>query len=58
MSVTFGLCHLAFAACGRGHVGNSARAERRLWRLMASKTEETPQKEEMLEMEGPENPAG
>src|SRR5262245_60750242 len=31
-----------------------ARAERRLWRLMASKTEETPQKEEMLEIEGPE----
>src|SRR5262245_18068448 len=31
-----------------------ARAQRRLWRLMASKTEETPQKEEMLEMEGPE----
>src|SRR5262249_41312800 len=33
---------------------NAARAQRRLWRLMASKTEETPQKEEMLEMEGPE----
>src|SRR5262245_2427455 len=33
---------------------NAARAERRLWRLMASKTEETPQKEEMLEIEGPE----
>src|SRR5262245_42899108 len=32
---------------------NSARAQRRLWRLMASKTEETSQKEEMLEMEGP-----
>src|SRR6266576_1156792 len=31
---------------------NAARAQRRLWRLMASKTEETPQKEEM--MEGPE----
>src|SRR5262249_55337272 len=31
-----------------------ARAQRRLWRLMASKTEETPQKEEMPEKEGPE----
>src|SRR6516164_5364595 len=31
-----------------------ARAQRRLWRLMASKTEETSQKEEMPEMEGPE----
>src|SRR5262249_9555408 len=31
-----------------------ARAQRRLWRLMASKTEETPQKEEMLEKDGPE----
>jgi RNA polymerase primary sigma factor len=30
------------------------RPQRRLWRLMASKTEETPQKEEMPEMEGPE----
>src|SRR5215831_3156640 len=33
---------------------NPARAQRRLWRLMASKTEETPQKEEMLEKDGPE----
>src|SRR5262249_57951331 len=33
---------------------NAARAQRRLWRLMASKTEETPQKEEMPEKEGPE----
>src|SRR6516165_4476139 len=33
---------------------NAARAQRRLWRLMASKTEETPQKEEMLEIKGPE----
>src|SRR5262245_58577791 len=33
---------------------NAARAQRRLWRLMASKTEETPQKEEMSEKEGPE----
>src|SRR6516164_5494815 len=31
-----------------------ARAQRRLWRLMASKTEETSQKEEMPEKEGPE----
>src|SRR3989475_10314663 len=31
-----------------------ARAQRRGWRLMASKTEETPQKEEMPEKEGPE----
>src|SRR5262249_6347798 len=31
-----------------------ARAQRRLWKLMASKTEETPQKEEMPEKEGPE----
>src|SRR6516162_7673763 len=31
-----------------------ARAQRRLWRLMASKTEERPQKEEMPEKEGPE----
>src|SRR2546427_7641343 len=31
-----------------------ARAQRRVWRLMASKTEETPQKEEMPEKEGPE----
>ena len=31
-----------------------ARAQRRLWRLMASKTEETPQKEEMPEKEVPE----
>src|SRR5262245_17407875 len=31
-----------------------ARAQRRLWRLMASKTEETPQKEELPEKEGPE----
>src|SRR5262249_39482480 len=33
---------------------NAARAQRRLWRLMASKTEETPQKEGMPEKEGPE----
>ena len=33
---------------------NAARAQRRLWRLMASKTEETPQKEEMPEKERPE----
>src|SRR5262245_31129366 len=33
---------------------NPARAQRRLWKLMASKTEETPQKEEMLEKDGPE----
>src|SRR5215471_8202350 len=33
---------------------NPARAQRRLRRLMASKTEETPQKEEMLEKDGPE----
>src|SRR5262249_49439405 len=33
---------------------NPARAQRRLWRLMASKTEETPQKEEMLEKDDPE----
>ena len=33
---------------------NAARAQRRLWRLMTSKTEETPQKEEMQEKEGPE----
>ena len=33
---------------------NAARAQRRLWGLMASKTEETPQKEEMPEMESPE----
>src|SRR5262252_5213629 len=32
---------------------NPARAQRRLWRLMASKTEETPQKDEMLEKDGP-----
>src|SRR5262252_8876205 len=31
-----------------------ARAQRRLWRLMASKTEETPQKGEIPEKEGPE----
>src|SRR5262245_57576205 len=31
-----------------------ARAQRRVWRLMASKTEETPQKKEMPEKEGPE----
>src|SRR6516165_7611061 len=31
-----------------------ARAQRQLWRLMASKTEETPQKGEMPEKEGPE----
>src|SRR6516165_4967808 len=33
---------------------NPARAQRRLWKLMASKTEETPQKEEKLEKDGPE----
>src|SRR5258706_6109883 len=33
---------------------NPSRAQRRLWRLMASKTEQTPQKEEMLEKDGPE----
>src|SRR6516162_6747253 len=33
---------------------DAPRAQRRLWRLMASKTEETPQKEEMQEKEGPE----
>jgi hypothetical protein len=31
-----------------------ARAQRRLWRFMASKTKVTPQKEEMPEKEGPE----
>ena len=36
--------------------GKSARAQRRLWRFMASKTKITPQKEEMLEKEGPETP--
>src|SRR5262249_15709423 len=34
---------------------NAARAQRQLWRLMTSKTEETPQKEEMKEKEGPES---
>src|SRR5215831_10934801 len=33
---------------------NPARAQRRLWKLMASKTEETPQKEEKREKDGPE----
>src|SRR5262245_25243840 len=33
---------------------NPARAQRRVWGLMASKTEETPQKEEMLDKDGPE----
>ena len=33
---------------------NPVRAQRRLWRLMASEIEETPQKEEMLEKDGPE----
>ena len=32
------------------------RAQPRLWRLMASKTEVTPQKEEVPEKEGPETP--
>src|SRR6266851_4577746 len=36
-------------------LGSSA-AQRRLWRFMASKTKVTPQKEEMLEKEGPETP--
>jgi hypothetical protein len=31
-----------------------ARAQRQLWRFMASKIKVTPQKEEMLEKEGPE----
>ncbi len=35
-----------------------SRAQRRLWRFMASKTKVTPQKEEMLEKEGPETPPG
>src|SRR5450755_4599109 len=38
------------------HNGRSARAQRRLWRFMASKTKVTPRKEEMLEKEGPETP--
>jgi hypothetical protein len=29
-----------------------------MWRFMASKTKVTPQKEEMLEKEGPETPPG
>jgi RNA polymerase primary sigma factor len=47
-------CVCAAAPLGyrlRGRTG-AARARRRLWRLMASKTEETPEK--LLEMEGPE----
>jgi hypothetical protein len=35
-----------------------ARAQRRLWIFMASKTKVTPQKEEMLEKEGRETPPG
>ena len=42
-----------FGLSAMGEDRNPARAQRRLWRLMA-KTEETPQKEEMLEKEGPE----
>src|SRR5262249_27514818 len=34
---------------------NAARAQRRLWRLMASKTGGQPPQDEMLEMEGPES---
>src|SRR5262245_17101712 len=40
-----------FGLSAMGEDRNPARAQRRLWRLMASKTEETPQKEEMLEKE-------
>ena len=42
-----------FGLSAMGEDRNPVRAQRRLWRLMA-KTEETPQKEEMLEKEGPE----
>src|SRR6266540_3904850 len=42
------------AICGR--IAIPARAQRRLWRLMASKTKVTPQKEEVPEKEGPETP--
>src|SRR5256712_1162980 len=40
-----------FRLSARGEVRDPARAQRREWRLMASKTEETPQKEEMPEKE-------
>src|SRR5262249_6437531 len=43
-----------FGLSATGEDRNPARAQRRVWRLMASKTEETPQKEEMLEKDGPE----
>src|SRR5262245_48425711 len=43
-----------FGLSATGEDRNPARAQRRVWTLMASKTEETPQKEEMLEKDGPE----